>query len=194
MARRKDGPPGSIRLPLMIGAGLIVLFVALSFAFQKDKKKTVVKTEGSRAVVLPAADRARTVVVPPCSPPTVITPENASNQFKVPGAVSLTIPQGAPPRTLVIPRCAAKAKKPTPGAANLPSSLFLLGPGAAVSETEKVPKGGNPVAFGIKPQVTVPTNSPVETIVAAPCQQKPKAARTTVLKPVRGSLAIAPGC
>src|SRR5919112_2060663 len=136
MARRKDGPPGSIRLPLMIGAGLVVLFVALSFAFQKAKKKTVVKTEGSRAVVLPAADRARTVVVPHCSPPTVITPENASNQFKVPGAVSLTIPQGAPPRTLVIPRCAAKLNPPTPGAPNRPSAVFLIGAGEAVSGVE----------------------------------------------------------
>jgi hypothetical protein len=186
--------PGSVRLPFIVMGVMIVLFVAGGIAFKKDKPKPF-KTEGSRAVVLPAADRQRTVVVPPCSPPTVITPKNAATQLQVPGAVALAIPQGAPPRTIVIPRCSAKAA-PSPGSANVPSGAFVLGPGKTVSDVSKVPKGGDPVAFGITQQLTVSTNSPAVTVVAAPCQGKAKTPKTTVLKPAGGSggVAIASGC
>jgi hypothetical protein len=78
----------------------------------------------------------------------------------------------------------------------VPSGAFVLGPGETVSEVSTVPKGGDPVAFGITTQVTVPAGSPVATIVAAPCQGTTKAVKTTVLKPAAGSggVAIAPGC
>jgi hypothetical protein len=186
-------PPGSVRIPLIVGGVLIALFVAGGLAFQKSKPKAF-KLEGSRAVVLPAADRQRAVVVPPCSPPTVITKENAATQIQVQGAVAIAIPQGAPSRTVVIPRCSAKAA-PSPGGANVPSAAFVLGPGLTVSNASKVPKGGDPVAFGIKNQVTIPAGSPAKTIVAAPCQGKAKATKTTVLKPAGGSgVAIAPSC
>src|SRR5438105_1365468 len=110
---------------------LILLFVVGGIAFKKSTPKPF-KTEGSRAVVLPAGDRQRTVVVPPCSPPTVITPRNADTQIQVPGAVAVAIPRGAPARTVVIPRCSAVAA-PSPGAANIPSGAFVLGPGETVS-------------------------------------------------------------
>jgi hypothetical protein len=173
---------------------LIALLAAVGIATKKNTPKPF-KTEGSLAVVLPAADRARTVVVPPCSPATVISAANAASQISVPGAVAVAVPQGAPPRTLVIPRCSARAA-PSPGAANVPSALFVLGPGETVSAQPNVPKGGDPVAFGIKTQVTVPTGSPAVTIVAAPCQGKAAVVKTTVLKPAGGSggVAIAPGC
>jgi hypothetical protein len=185
---------GSVRLPFIVMGALIVLFVAGGIAFKKDKPKPF-KTEGSRAVVLPAGDRQRAVVVPPCSPRTVITAENAATQLQVPGAVGVAIPKGAPPRTIVIPRCSAKVA-PSPGSANVPSGAFVLGPGKTVSDVSKVPKGGDPVAFGITQQLTVPTNSPAVTVVAAPCQGKAKTERTTVLKPAGGSggVAIAPEC
>ena len=187
-------PPGSVRLPFIVMGVLIVLFVAGGIAFKKEKPKPF-KTEGSRAVVLPAGDRQRIVVVPPCSPPTVITAKNASTQIQVPGAVAVAIPKGAPPRTVVIPRCSAKVA-PSPGSANVPSGAFVLGPGRTVSDVSKVPKGGDPVAFGIKEQLTVPTNSPAVMMVAAPCQGKTKTEKTTVLKPAQGSggVAIAPEC
>ena len=72
----------------------------------------------------------------------------------------------------------------------------MLGPDRTVSDQSKVPKGGDPVAYGIKTQVTLPAGSPATAIVAAPCQGKAKAEKTTVLKPARGSggVAIAPGC
>jgi hypothetical protein len=185
---------GSVKTPLTISAVLIVLFVIGSIVFEKEKPKPF-KTEGSRAVVLPAADRLRTVVVPPCSPPTVITAQNARSQISVPGSVAVAIPQGAPPRTVVIPRCSAKAA-PSPGSANVPSGAFVLGPGETVSDVSKVPTGGDPVAYGIKAQVTVPTGSPAVVIVAAPCQGKASVEKTTVLKPAGGSggVAIAPEC
>jgi hypothetical protein len=185
-------PPGSIRIPLTVGAVLILLFVIGGLVFKKSTPKPF-KTEGSRAVVLPAGDRARFVVVPPCSPPTVINAANASSQISVPGAVAVGIPQGAPPRTVIVPRCGAKAA-PTPGAPNRPSAAFVLGPGKTVSDQEKVPKGGDPVAYGIKAQITVPTGSPVTTIVAPQCDGKAKVEKTTVLKPSTGGVAVAPRC
>jgi hypothetical protein len=187
-------PPGSVRLPLAVMGVLILLSVAGGIAFKKEKTKPF-KTEGSRAVVLPAGDRARTVVVPPCSPPTVVNAANAAEQLAVPGSVAITVPRGAPTRTVVIPRCPAKAA-PSPGALNVPSAAFVLGPGKQVFDNDKVPKGGDPVAYGIKQQVTLVPNSPATTVVAAPCQTKAKAEKTTVLKPAAdsGGVAIAPKC
>jgi hypothetical protein len=188
----RERPPGSLRMPLIIIGVLVVLFAAAGIASQKSKPKPF-KTEGSRAVVLPAGDRARFVVVPPCSPPTVITAENASSQISVPGAVAVGIPQGAPPRTVVIPRCGATAA-PVPGGPNVPSAAFVLGPGKQVSAVSKVPKGGDPIAYGINAQITVPTGSPVTTIVARQCDGKAKTEKTTVLKPSAGGVAVAPRC
>ena len=187
-------PPGSIRLPFVVMAVLILLFVVGGIVFKKEKPKPF-KTEGSRAVVLPAADRTRMVVVPPCSPPTVITPQNASTQIAVPGSVAVSIPRGAPARTVVIPRCSARAA-PSPGAPNIPSGAFVLGPDRTVSDQSKVPKGGDPVAYGIKTQVQVPAGSPVKAVVAAPCQGKAGVERIRILKPTRGAggIAIAPKC
>jgi hypothetical protein len=187
-------PPSSIRLPLIVCGVLIALFVAAGIASKKSTPKPY-KLQGSRAVVLPVADRLRSVVVPPCSPPTVITPQNAATQIQVQGAVAIAIPKGAPTRTVVIPRCSAKAA-PSPGGANVPSSAFVLGPGLSVSSQSSVPKGGDPIAYGINNQVTVPGGSPATTIVAPPCQGTAAAIKTTVLKPTdaSGTVAVAPGC
>jgi hypothetical protein len=187
-------PPGSIRLPFVVMGVLIVLFVVGGLLTKKSTPKPF-KTVGSRAVVLPAGDRKRTLVVPPCSPPTVITPQNASAQIQVPGSVAVTIPRGAPARTMVIPRCSATAA-PSPGAPNIPSGAFVLGPDKTVSDQSKVPKGGDPVAYGITQQVQLPPGSAATTVIAAPCQGKAKTLKTTILKPARGSggVAIAPRC
>jgi hypothetical protein len=185
-------PPGSVRLPLTIMAVLILLSVIGGIAFKKSTPKPF-KTVGSRAVVLPAGDRARFVVVPPCSPPTVINAANASSQISVPGTVAVGIPQGAPPRTVVVPRCGATAA-PMPGALNRPSAAFVLGPGKQVSALDKVPKGGDPLAYGIKQQITVPPGSPVTTIVAPQCDGKATAEKTTILKPSAGGVAVADRC
>jgi hypothetical protein len=185
-------PPGSVRLPLTIGAVMILLFVIGGLVFKKSTPKPF-KTVGSRAVVLPAGDRARFVVVPPCSPPTVINAANASSQISVPGAVAVGIPKGAASRTIIVPRCGAKAA-PMPGALNRPSAAFVLGPREQVSALEKVPKGGDPLAYGITQQITVPGGSPVTTIVAPQCDGKATALKTTILKPSVGGVAVAPRC
>jgi hypothetical protein len=188
------GPPGDVRLPLIICGVLIALFAGIGIANKKSKPKPF-KTEGSRAVVLPAGDRQRIVVVPPCSPPTVVNEANAESQLEVPGAVAVAVPQGGEPRTVVIPRCQAKAA-PAPGSANIPSSAFVLGPGKQVFDVSEVPKGGDPVAYGIKEQVQVPASSTITTVVVAPCQGKTEAEKTTVLSPdgPGGAIAIAPKC
>lgn len=188
------GPPGRNRIPWIVIGLLIVAMGAAGIAAQKKKGASPFKVTGGRAVVVPTADRARTVVVPPCSPPTTITAGNAAAQIEVPGAVAVRLPRGAAARTVVIPRCPARAA-PAPGSLNLPSAAFVLGVGEQVSDAQRVPKGGDPVAYGIKAQVTVPTGSGAATIVAQPCQGEEKAAKTTVVKPPAGSdVAVAPRC
>ena len=187
-------PPGSVRIPFIIMGVLIAAFAISGIVSTKSKPKPF-KTEGSRAVVLPPGDRARTVIVTPCSPPTFVNAANAAEQISVPGSVAVTVPEGAPTRTVVIPQCPA-VSAPKPGALNVPSAAFVLGPGKQVFDTGDVPKGGDPVAYGIKAQVTLPPASPASTVVAAPCQGKVEAEKTTILKPAEGSggVAIAPKC
>src|SRR3954451_7474152 len=187
-------PPGSIRLPLIVMGVLILLFVVGGILAKKEKPKPF-KTEGSRAVILPAGDRQRVVVVPPCSPRVVATEQNATALKSVNGAVTIALPSGAPARTVVVPRCSSVAA-PMPGSPNIPSSAFVLGPGDTVSDAEKVPKGGDPIAFGIKHQVQVPTGSSISTVVVSPCQTKTPVNKVTVLSPdgPGGAVAIAPDC
>ena len=180
------------RLPWIV-TGVLILAAVVGGLVVGAKKAPQVKTEGSRAVVLPTSDRARTIVVAPCSPPTVITPATASSQIQVPGSIAISLPKGPPARTVVIPQCPAKAA-PSPGGPNITSAAFVLGAGEQVSDKSD-PKAKDPVAVGIKQQVTVPTGSSVTTVVAAPCQGKATSPRTTVLKPAAGpAVAIAPGC
>jgi hypothetical protein len=187
-------PPGSVRIPLIVGGLMILVFGVVGVLSTKSKPKPF-KTEGSRAVILPAGDRARRVVVPPCSPQVVANEANATSLISVPGVVAVALPEGAPARTVVIPRCSSVAA-PMPGSPNIPSAAFVLGPGDTVSDAEKVPSGGDPVAFGIKHQVQVPTGSSITTVVAAPCQTKTPAGKVTVLSPdgPGGTIAIAPDC
>jgi hypothetical protein len=184
--------PARNRVPWIVIGVLVLVMGGVGISAKKSETKPV-KTEGSRAVVLPPGDRTRTVIVPPCSPRTVISPENATTLIEVQGTIAVALRQGEPARTIVIPRCSAQAA-PAPGAPIVPAAAFVLGPGEQVTEVQST-KAPDPVAAGVKAQVTVPTGSPVTTIVAAPCQGKSETPRTTVLNPTGGSgVAIAPSC
>lgn len=187
-------PPGSVRIPLIICGVLIALFAIVGALNTKSKPKAF-KTEGSRAVLLPAGDRRRVVVVPPCSPKTVVNDQNATSLISVPGVVAVALPEGAGARTMVVPRCSSTAA-PKPGSSSIPSSVFVLGPGETVSDADKVPEGGDPVAFGIKHQVQIPTGSTITTVVVSPCQTKTPVNKVTVPSAVGpgGTIAIAPDC
>lgn len=192
--QKDTNKPGGTRVPWIVMGVLILVFGVASAAAPKKKAPKPFKLEGSRAVVVPTSDRPRVVVVAPCSPAAAITEANASSIIQVPGAIAVSFPGGGTSRSIVIPRCKARAA-PQPGGLNVPSSAFVLGPGGTVSSLDKVPKGSNPVAFGIRQQVTVPTGSPATTIVAAPCQGTAKTIKTTVIRPAVGSsVAIAPRC
>ena len=185
-------PIGGSRVPWIVIAALIVVLGGLAIAMKKGGTKSV--TEGARAITVPVADRARTVVVPPCNPPTEINQANASAQAQVTGATVVELPRGGAERTVVVPLC-GRAFAGT-GAPNVPSSAFVLAPGKAVSE-EKPGPTGDPLAKGIKSQLLVPTGSPVRTVIAPPCQNKKKGAEVNslVLKPPSGStIAVAPPC
>ena len=95
----------------------------------------------------------------------------------------------------MIPRCSATAA-PSPGSANVPSAAFVLGPGGTVSEVSKVPKGGDPVAFGIKTQVTLPSGSPAvdDRRRAVPGQGEGGEDDGAEAAAGSGGVAIAPNC
>jgi hypothetical protein len=174
---------GSTRIPWIVIGVLIVVLGGASIAAKK-KKTDPVKTTGSRAVVVPTVDRSRTVVVPPCNPPTQIDAQNAASQIQVPGAVAVTLLKGAPSHTLVVPRCST-----------LPSSAFVLAADEQVSAEDTTPNKGNPITGGIKAQVTVPAQSAATTIIVPPCKGKAGTVKTKVLEPLAGTtFAVAPRC
>jgi hypothetical protein len=182
-------------MPWFVMGLIVAVLVAGGVASEafKEEPPEPFETKGSRAVVVPTFDRARTVVVPPCSPETQINRANAASQIEVPGAVAVSLPKGPRSRAVVIPRCAAQVAA-SPGAPNVPSSAFVLAGGQQVSPSDD-PDAPNPVTAGVRQQVTVASGSPVTTIVAAPCQGTAEATRTTVLSPEGNArIAIAPGC
>lgn len=188
-------PAGGTRIPWIVIGVLILAMAGAGIAAKKKKTTDPVKATGSRAAVVPTADRARTVVVPPCSPPTVIDAANASAQIEVQGAVAVKLPAGEPTHTVVVPRCKAVAA-PSPGSANVPSAAFVLEPGEQVSVDEKSPAAtGNQVSSGVTQQVTLPTGTEIDTIIVPPCQGEAKEVKTTVLDPLKGTtIAVAPDC
>jgi hypothetical protein len=186
---------GSIRTPIAVMAGIVVVFVVASILAGGSKsKKSAGGDEGVRALVLPTADRARTVVVTPCGAGTAINARNVGAQIETPGATVVQVPQAERARVLLIPRCSASASRAgaTP-VAQVPSSLFVLTIGAKTA-------AGTPATAGaaIKPrsQLIVPSASEGQMVVVPPCTGSGRADRATVLTPPAGSptALIAPRC
>jgi hypothetical protein len=197
-----DGRPsafvrgGSIRMPIAVMVGLIVLFVVASLLAggSKSKKKSAGAEEGVRALVLPTADRARTVVVPPCGTGTTINARNVGAQIDTPGATVVQVPQAERARVLLIPRCSASASKAgAKTVAQVPSSLFVLTTGAKTAAGTPATAGA---AITPRSQLVVPSASEGDTVVVPPCTGTGRADRVTVLTPRAGSptALIAPRC
>jgi hypothetical protein len=185
----------SIRMPMAVIAGLIVVFVAVSMLAGGGKsKKSTGGDAGVRALVLPTADRARTVVVPPCGTGTTIDARNAKAQIDTPGATVVQVPQGKRPRMLVIPRCSASVSKA--GAATVapvPSSMFVLTSGSETAAATTATAGAM-----IKPRMRliVPSASEGQMVVVPACTGSGRADQATVLVARAGGPAalIAPRC
>jgi hypothetical protein len=172
---------------------LVVVFVVGSMLVGGGKSKSAAGDEGIRALVVPTADRARTVVVPPCGTGTNITARNVAAQIETPGATVVQLPQGKRARVVLIPRCGA-SKSGAATAAQVPSSLFVLTIGAKTAAGTT----GSAGAGTLQPkwQLIVPTASQAQMVVVPPCTKGGRADRTTVLIPRAESptALIAPRC
>ena len=81
------------KIPFIVGGVLIALFAIGMVAFGGKKKSTpaAVPPESARVLSVPA-NRARTVVVPPCNTPVQQTSSAAAKGQTVPGATPSSCP------------------------------------------------------------------------------------------------------
>src|SRR5437763_8255796 len=164
---------------------LLVLLGGIAIAVGKKKGGTA--AQGGRAVLVPTADGARTVVVPPCATGVAVTEANASSQASTTGATRVQVPQGTGPRVVVVPRCPPKA------GGSLPSAAFVLGPGAKIpAKGDKAAR--NPVVQDLRSEVIVPASSPAKTIVVPPCSTKANKGSSVVVGKPGADIAVAPPC
>ncbi len=181
---------------------IVVLIIVLVVGAEVLKKPSQVSAvaPGTRAVVVPTADAARTVVVPPCGTGTSAA-TSPSVAINTPGSVVVAFPKGQGTRLVLIPKCTAE--HPGVTATNyLPAAAFVPGPGTnpppigtgkSVS-TSSSSSAGAPQSAQF--QVSVPAGSPIKTIVVTPCQRlKGSGPAETILGTTSGSTtAVAPAC
>lgn len=166
-------------------AALLVLLGGGAIAMSKKKGGSAAK--GGRAVIVPTADRARTVVVPPCATGIAVTAQNADRQASTTGSTRVTVPQGTGTRVVVVARCPARS------GGSLPSAAFVLGEGAKVpAKGDKAAR--NPVVQDLRSEVIVPASSTASTIVVPACAAKADKGNNVVLGGSGGPTAVAPPC
>jgi hypothetical protein len=163
-------------LVLLLGGGAIIA----------GKKKGGSAGQGGRAVVVPTADRARTVVVPPCATGVAVSAQTAERQVAVTGSTRVTLPQGTGQRVVVVPRCPART------GGTLPSAAFVLAAGAKVPVTgDKAAR--NPVVQDLRSEVIVPQESVATMIVVPACSAKANKGSSAVVGQ-SSPIAVAPPC
>jgi hypothetical protein len=166
-------------------AALLVLLGGIGIAAKKSKGGSAAK--GGRAVIVPTADRSRTVVVPPCATGVAVTAQNAERQASITGSTRVTVPQGTGTRVVVVARCPARS------GGSLPSAAFVLGEGAKVpAKADKAAR--NPVVQDLRSEVVVPASSTATTIVVPACSAKADKGNSVVLNSASGPTAVAPPC
>ena len=144
---------------IVLGAAL----AAAALAGGSSSKKTAptrATLPGARAVLVPTADRPRTVVVPACNTPPDATARNVERGKTTPGAAVVQLPRTPGVRTLLVARCQSSTAATTNGPANPPSALFVLPIGSPTNGSQKTPAGES--------QVIVPNSSAATTVVVPP--------------------------
>ncbi len=181
------------KVPWIAGAVLILIFLIGAFALGSKKKKTTPASipETARALV-GSADRARTVIVPPCQTPLQDTVKNARAGKPTPGATTLELPKGKGQRTVLVPHC-----QPGTGSTTLdgtiPSAAVVLGDTTRRTETEG---GIQADGFLARSQLVLSGGASASTIVVPPCTKKGGSkGGDAVLGGGGGSgVAVAPAC
>lgn len=203
----QEGPPDFVgtpnRVPAAVMGGLAIVFVLGVVVSSVGKSEESTSDAGVRAVVVPTADRPRTVAVPPCGTSTQVTARNAAAQRDTPGATVVELPVGVRPRVVLIPRCTTSISRA--GAkmvAAVPSAVFVLAAGAetavgtigAGQAKKKKPEEKRPLEP--RSQLIVPSTSPATLVVVPPCTGSGRAERAIVLEPEAGSetALVAPRC
>jgi hypothetical protein len=165
----------------------VLLALLAGGAIAMTKKKGGTTGRGGRAVVVPTADRARAVVVPPCATGVAATQSNASSQADTTGSVRVLLPRAPGLRVVVVPRCPYKS------GGSLPSAMFVTMPGSKVpAKNDKAAR--NPVLQDLHSQVIVPAASNAVTIVVPPCSSNAKSGRSAVVGGPGSDVAVAPPC
>jgi hypothetical protein len=162
----------------------VLVFVIGGIAFPKKSSPNL--NAGTRAVIVPTADAARTVLVAPCGTGTDVSAEGAASLRDTTGTLALTLPQGSGTRVVLVPRCSS----PT---SNLPSAAFALKPGTPVPSTAKGPSTAIAAPGSAQSQLLVPVGSPVRTVVVAPCNSHSPTPAQRIVSGT-GATATAPAC
>jgi hypothetical protein len=185
---------GGNKVPWIAGAVLIVIFAVGAIALGGKKKKTTPasKPETARAVVVPA-DRARTLVVPPCQTPIADTVKNATAGTGTPGATTLELPKGQGQRTVLVAHCQPGTGSTTVDG-TIPSAALVLGDTTRRAETEG---GIEEAGFLARSQLVLGGGGTATTLVVQGCAKKgADKGRDAVLGAGGGSsrVAVAPAC
>jgi hypothetical protein len=193
-------PPGQNRTAFISILSVIIVLVA-GYAIAKSTSSsggTSTVEPGTRAVVVPTADAARTVVVAPCGTGANVLSSDATAVMDTTGSISLQLPQGYGNRVILIPKCSG-GKGAAAGATELPSAAFVTRPGTRVPpigspSQSKSPKAGAPNSAQFV--LTVPSGTAIRTIVVGPCQRaRSSGPAQQVLSAAGGSTtALAPAC
>jgi hypothetical protein len=182
------------KVPWIAGAVLIVIFAIGAVALGGKKKKTTPasKPETARAVVVPA-DRARTIVVPPCQTPVQDTVKNAKAGKGTPGATTLELPKGQGQRTVLVAHCQPGTGSTTVDG-TIPSAALVLGDTKRRVESEG---GIEEAGFLARSQLVLGGGGTATTLVIPGCAKKEGTKGQDAVLGAGGgssSVAVAPSC
>ena len=158
-----------------VSLGLIALFVILAVA-GGSKKSMASSDPTARSLVVQAAERPLTVLVPACQTAASSTDTDA------PGTTRVELPPGRGVRTVLVPNC-------TTGTGTKPSAAFVL-----QNDSELPAQAPPPAGLIVGSHLTLPAGSDAETVVVPPCGEKSKVREDVVLRPEGGDTVTAPAC
>jgi hypothetical protein len=185
---------------------LLVVLVGGYGVVQALKKTPSAIISGTRAVVVPTNDAARTVIVTPCGTGANLLTANLSTLRQATGTTTFQLPQGQGVRSVLVPACTA-GKSGAAGTSYLPSGAFVPAAGLSLppiggskqppvgSSSSSTPEAGSLVSAQY--EVTVPTGSAIRTVVVSPCEKIKSSTPAQQLlnsSASDSSVAIAPPC
>lgn len=175
--------------------------LAVGGEIASNKSPVSAVSPGMRAVIVPTADAARTVVIPPCGTGTSVASTNPAVAMNTAGTVAVEFPQGQGTRLVLIPKCTAVHSGTTPGN-YLPAAAFVPKPGTSpppIGSGRSISASASSSAASPQSaqfQVSVPAGSAIKTIIVTPCQRlKGSGPAEQILGTTSGSTtAVAPAC